>query len=138
MFSVLLLCFLLVSCGEEKTIQERAESGDAEAQNSLGWMYYKGGEVPKDHAEAAKWFRKAAQQGDADSQSSLGSMYSRGEGVPKDDVVAYMFFNLAAANGGAGEVNMDKLKRRMTKEQIAEGQKLTRERVARKAREKGK
>ena len=31
--SVLLLCFLLVSCGEEKekTIQERAEAGDAEA-----------------------------------------------------------------------------------------------------------
>ena len=33
MFSVLLLCFLLASCGEEKekTIQERAEAGDAEA-----------------------------------------------------------------------------------------------------------
>ena len=66
--SVLLVCFLLVSCGEEKTveseeaIQERAELGDVEAQNSLGAMYSKGEGVPKDYTEAVKWYRKAAEQ----------------------------------------------------------------------------
>ena len=72
--SVLLLCFLLASCGEEKAvetgeaveseeaIQERAELGDVEAQNSLGAMYSKGEGVPKDYTEAVKWYRKAAEQ----------------------------------------------------------------------------
>ena len=87
--------------------------------------------------EKEKTLQERAELGDANAQFNLGVMYDNGKGVTEDDVVAYMFFNLAAANGGAGEVNMDKLKRRMTKEQIAEGQKLTREWVARKAKEKG-
>ena len=105
--SFLLLCFLLVSCGEEKaveaekTVQERAESGDAEAQNSLGWMYYKGEEVPKDDVEAAKWFRKAAEQGYASSQNSLGAMYSKGEGVPQDFAKAMEWYRKAAEQGNA-------------------------------------
>ena len=70
--SVLLLCFLLVSCGEEKekTIQERAEEGDVEAQNKLGMIYYNGEGVPKDYTEAIKWYRKAAEQGYAKSQNN--------------------------------------------------------------------
>ena len=130
----------MVSYGEEKekTLQERAELGDANAQFNLGVMYDNGLGVPKDYTEAVKWYSKAAEQGAVDSQFNLGVMYDTGKGVTEDDVVAYMFFNLAAANGGAGEARRNALKKRMTKEQIAEGQKLTRERVARKAREKGK
>ena len=40
--------------------------------------------VPKDEAEAVRWFRKAAEQGDADAQRSLGAMYDTGKGVPED------------------------------------------------------
>jgi len=110
---VLLFCFLLASCGEEetvkteeaveaeKTIQERAEAGDAEAQNSLGWMYYKGEEVPEDDVEAAKWFRKAGEQGYASSQNSLGAMYSKGEGVPQDFAEAMEWYRKAAEQGNA-------------------------------------
>ena len=48
-----------------------------------------------------------------------------------------MFFNLAAAKGHEnGKDNSEQIKKRMTKEQIAEGQKLTREWVERKAKEK--
>jgi TPR repeat protein len=65
-------------------------------------------------------------------------MYFKGRGVPEDDAKAYMFFNLAAAKGEEkGEKNREIIKKRMTKEQIAEGQKLTREWLERKAKEKG-
>ena len=38
-----------------------AEQGVAEAQFNLGWLYELGwGGVPKDYAEAARWYRLAA------------------------------------------------------------------------------
>ena len=109
--SVLLLCFLLASCGEEKTIeakkvveaekaveakkivevektiQERPEAGDidAEAQYELAKKYESGEGVLQDFAEAAKWRRKAAEQGHAAAQVSLGMMYDISLGVPKDN-----------------------------------------------------
>jgi len=111
--SVLLLCFLLASCGEEKAVetgeaveseeatQERAELGDVEAQNSLGWMYYKGEEVPKDDVEAAKWFRKAAEQGVAIAQRNGAMLYANGKGVPKDMTEATKWIRKAAEQGNA-------------------------------------
>ena len=38
-----------------------AEQGNARAQNRLGLMYDWGSGVPRDRAEAAKWYRKAAE-----------------------------------------------------------------------------
>ena len=35
----------------------------AEAQASLGVMYYQGKGVPRDYAEVVKWYRLAAEQG---------------------------------------------------------------------------
>ncbi len=149
--SVLLLCFLLASCGEkktdkteeaveaEKTIQDRAEAGDADAQLQLGHLYESGEGVPKDYAEAAKWYRKAAEQGLADAQVQLGLLYEIGQGFPKDFAEAYMWISLAAAgsNKEYGELR-DLLEKRMTGEQLIEGQKLTEEWLKRKAKEKGK
>ena len=115
-----------------------AEQGYAKAQYHLGMMYASGYGVPKDDVEAVKWFRKAAEQGDAKAQTLLGWMYDFGIGVPEDDAKAYMFWNLAAAKGHEkGEENREIIKKRMTREQIAEGQKLTREWLERKAKEKG-
>ena len=48
-------------------IRPLAEHGSADAQYNLGIMYFTGQGVPKDSAEAAKWFRLAADQGDAAS-----------------------------------------------------------------------
>lgn len=39
-----------------------AESGNAAAQFDLGFAYTTGSGVPKDDAEAVKWFNKAAEQ----------------------------------------------------------------------------
>ena len=121
-----------------KWFRKAAEQGYAVAQTMLGLMYYRGDGVPKDDAEAVKWFRKAAEQGYAKAQYNLGLMYYRGDGVPKDEAEAVKWFNLAAATGSEKSAkSRDILAKRMTKEQIAEGQKLSREWLERKAKENG-
>ncbi len=85
-----------------KEIAERrskAEKGDAVAQFLLGYNYVSGQGVPKDDAEAVKWFRKAADQGDAGAQDSLGRLYGNGQGVPKDETEAVKWFRKAAEQG---------------------------------------
>ena len=65
-------------------MKAKAEAGDAASEVELGLRYDKGEGVLKDHAEAAKWYRKAAEQNDARAQSYLGASYKHGEGVAKD------------------------------------------------------
>jgi TPR repeat protein len=75
-----------------------------------------------------KWFRKAAEQGVFIAQLSLGLCYANGEGVPEDDVKAYMWLNLASAQGDEESKRLKAvLTERITREQIAEGQKMSRE-----------
>ena len=55
-------------------------------------------------------------------------MYANGEGVPRDYVLSYMWSNLAAAQGyETAQGNKDAVEERMTREQIAETQRLSRE-----------
>ena len=56
----------------------------------LGRRYDEGAGVVKDHAEAAKWYRKAAEQNYAKAQYNLGICYEQGEGVAKDQAEAEM------------------------------------------------
>ena len=105
-----------------------AEQGYADAQSYLGWMYKTGRGVPQDDAQAVQWYRQAAEQGYARGQHNLGDMYRDGTGVRKDIVAAYMWFNLAASNGYKKAAEQrDSLARSMTKEQLAEAQRRTRE-----------
>ncbi len=105
-----------------------AEQGMAVAQYTLGVMYANGEGVPEDDAEAVRWYRLAADQGDIDAQYNLGIMYAKGEGVPSDVVIAYMWSNLAAAQGHEGaRTNKAIVEEEMTREQIAEAQRLSRE-----------
>ena len=48
-----------------------AEQGIADAQNTLGVMYFHGHGVPQDYAEAAKWYRKAVKRGHAEAKEAL-------------------------------------------------------------------
>jgi len=57
--------------------------------------------VPKDSAEAVKWYRKAAEQGSAAGQYGLGLMCSNGDGMPKDSAEAVKWFRKAAEQGFA-------------------------------------
>ena len=61
-----------------------AEKGDAEAQHSLGQMYYQGIGVLQDYKQAFYWSKKSAEQGYAHAQHDLGVMYSNGQGVIQD------------------------------------------------------
>ena len=80
---------------------QMAESGNAEAQWALGVVYRRGEGVPRDHAEAVKWYRLAAEQGHARAQNNLGVRYHKGEGVPKNDAEAVKWYRRAAEQGHA-------------------------------------
>ena len=59
--------------------KEKAEAGDAIAQSILGMMYAHGNGVPRDSAEAVKWYRRSADQGNLVAQTNLGLMYRNGD-----------------------------------------------------------
>ena len=91
-------------------------------------MYDEGHGVLKDDKLAVKWYRKSADQGNALAQFNLGLMYRKGWGVPKDYVLAYMWFNISATNGDKDvEKSRDIVEKKMTPQQIADAQKLSRE-----------
>ena len=78
--------------------------------------------------EAVRWYRLAADQGYATAQYNLGNRYANGEGVPEDDLLAYMWWNLAAAQGNeTAQSNKAQAESRMTRDQIAEAQRLSTE-----------
>ena len=86
---------------EYESLRKEGEKGNALAQIKLGKIFSQGEGVPKDQAEAAKWFRKAAEQGHTDGQYELGCCYFNGDGVPKDQAEAVKWHLKAAENGNA-------------------------------------
>ena len=113
-----------------KWYRKAAEQGYASAQYNLGRAYRKGEGVLEDGKEAVKGYRKAAEQGNASAQNSLGLRYYRGEGVPKSIVNSYMWYNIAAANGQEqAKKNKPLIAKKMTAEQIAKAQELSKEMI---------
>ena len=102
--------------------------GNSDAQFTLGLMYEEGESVPKDDAEAAKWYRRAAEEehenalnnlmamcnrGIAVAQFNLGGMYQDGEGVAQDDAEAAKWYRKAAEQGNAiAKQRLDKMKKK--------------------------
>ena len=82
-----------------KETKIKAEQGDEDAQEKLGWMYCHGFGVPQDKEEAVKWYRKAAEQGDAEAQYELGNMCMFFHEPPDEDPVKW--FRKAAEQGHA-------------------------------------
>src|SRR5208283_12776 len=104
-----------------------AVQNNAPAQHNLGFCYASGQGVAKDEAEAVKWYRKAADQNYAAAQNNLGVCYANGNGVTKDYVEAYKWWLLAAGQGfEIAKESIPALEALLTREQIAEGQKLAR------------
>ena len=62
-------------------------------------MYADGRGVPRDDAQAVRWYRKAADQDYPPAQYSLGVMYANGRGVPRDDSHAMTWYRKAAEQG---------------------------------------
>ena len=135
LIALLAFCLCLPLVGDEdakkKFEETKAEKGDASAQLNLGYMYFSGKGVPNDQKEAAKWIRKAAEQGYTSAQSNLVLMYFRVIGVLRDYVTAYAWANIAQANGGqnAQKFKSEYLDPKMTPEQIAKAQELSKEMI---------
>ena len=110
-----------------KWYRKAAEQGEDDAQVALGKFYATGKGVEKDFVEGVKWFRKAAEQGDAGGQHMLGVCYANGTGVEKDFVAAYAWLNLASAADKDAAEGRDALDKKMSPQQVATAQKLTRE-----------
>ena len=62
-------------------------------------MYANGRGVPRDDAEAVRWYRKAAYRDYLPAQYSLGVMYANGRGVPRDEAQAMRWYRTAAEQG---------------------------------------
>src|ERR1700733_10775631 len=123
---------LKMAVGRGKGIEgciKDAKSGDAKAQFSLG-MFYEHGQfgLQQDAFEAADWYRKAAEQGHAGAQLYLGVFICNQE---QNFVEAYYWLNLAKRGNVLDKVAavdlQTKLMDLMSLDQIAEGERLSRE-----------
>ena len=82
-----------------RVLKPLAKKGHAEAQFSLGEMYYDGDGVTEDITEAVKWYRKAADQGLEAAQYNLEVMSRDGQAVPQDYTEAAKWYREAAEQG---------------------------------------
>jgi TPR repeat protein len=114
-----------------------AVKGQAAAQLQIAIMFVNGEGVLKDDIRAFEWFQKAAMQGFVTAQTRLGTSYLLGSGTPQDFVRAYAWLNLAASQNDNEAADLRKdISRRMTAQQIADGQKLSAELAAKVPRDK--
>ena len=72
-----------------QVVSQSRRTESRRGSSNLGVCYDRGDGVAEDHAEAAKWYRKAAEQNDADAQYNLAICYERGDGVAEDWIEAY-------------------------------------------------
>lgn len=86
--------------GDLKSLKNRAEAGDAEAQYQLGVLYDLGLGVTKSYAESGKWYLKAAAAGVAEAQFILGTRYyQHGSKAKENYATAFSWFFKAASQG---------------------------------------
>ena len=101
--SLATLTTMLLSQGKYAEAQllnrKAAAQGDPVAQYNLGDIYDNGQGVPKNSAEAFRWFHQAAAQGHVEAQAIIGNMYACGEGVATNWVAAAKWSGKAAEKG---------------------------------------
>jgi len=76
---------------ETRQIAESVSSLSSFGQFCFGLWHAYGLGVPKDHTEAAKWFRRAADAGEVWAQFHLAVDYTQGRGVPQDCIQAHVW-----------------------------------------------
>ena len=82
-----------------KEIEKLAKDGDPRAAYDLATLYARGDELPRDFAQAARWFKQAATQGIAGAQYNLGVLYEQGLGVAKNLPEAIRWYLKSADQG---------------------------------------
>jgi len=77
-------------------LQQRAYTGDAEAQYALANIFQKGIHVQKNTNHAFYWYQRAAQQGNLLAQYNVWFAYLTGEGTQIDAQKAEKWFARAS------------------------------------------
>ncbi len=81
-----------------------AESGEAEAQNNLGYLYQYGYGAKQSYTRAIRYYTLAADQGLAEAHHNLGMLYFNGYGSPQNyDQAKRSFLRAAEEELGASE-----------------------------------
>lgn len=80
-------------------LEQRARSGDAQAQFELGRAYFRGQGVAKNVPKAEDLLSESAKAGNADAMVGLGFLSLSGEIGPKDESKAVEWFRKGAAAG---------------------------------------
>lgn len=80
---------------EDIPFLEKADAGDAEAQNEVALMLISNDK----HKSAIYWLELAAKQNFADSMSLLSQCYMNGNGVQQDKNIGMMWLAKAASFG---------------------------------------
>ena len=80
-------------------LNQKAKSGNSEAQNLLGVMFSRGLRVKKDNKSAFKLFQMAARQGFTVAQYNQGRMFEDGKGTKSDPVKAFELYKTAGNKG---------------------------------------
>jgi hypothetical protein len=76
-----------------------AEGGERIAQRMLGQLYANGTGVPRNPAEAVRWYQKAADQNLPAAEEALGIAYETGTGIGKNLAQAAFWYGRAADQG---------------------------------------
>lgn len=85
----------------ERALRKPAASGDARAQNNLGYLYEHGLGVAQSFEQALHWYRKASDAGLPEARYNLATLYHHGRGVPRSFENALALFTAAAQAGYA-------------------------------------
>lgn len=82
-------------------LARKAAAGDADSQFALGAAYDAGRDVPRDLAEALKWYLRAAEAGHLEAQNSVGSALQSDRRYGE----ALAWYEKAAAKGHARSIS---------------------------------
>jgi hypothetical protein len=90
---------------ELESLKERADEGDATAQETLGAYYLSICHGEHNYGKAMEYLVQSAMQGNAYAQLRLGEAYHLGTGVTKNMTAAIAWFEKAAAQGSSRAMN---------------------------------
>ena len=80
-------------------IVDKAQNGDARAQNQLGAWCYSGKHVAQNYSEAYNWWKQSALQGNVDAIGNLGLCYQFGRGIEQDTIDALRLYMKSIKEG---------------------------------------
>ncbi len=82
-----------------RAFRNLAKTGDAQAENNIGYLYERGLGVPQDYGMALKWYKLAASKALPEGEYNAGLLYHHGYGVAKNQSEAKKWFERSARKG---------------------------------------